>query len=107
MLIVLFCLFSAFTVTGVFIHESGIPHYSEALLLGGIVSQSGPRLKFDFGLKPVIQLVAGCAAASFEDFLGASLDLFRCGHWRFGLRCGLFRRFVRSGIRVFDSMFHF
>jgi hypothetical protein len=58
-------------------------------------------------LKPVIKFVARCAAASFEDFLGTSPDLFRCGHWRFGPRCGLFRLLVRLRLRVFVSLFHF
>jgi len=63
--------------------------------------------QFVLGLQPVIKFVAGCAAASFEDFLGASPDLFRGGRWRFGLRCGLFRLLVHFHFRVFVSVFHF
>ena len=86
--------------------NSVIPDYFEAISLGRIPSQSGPGLEFDFGLKPVIKFVAGCAAASFEDFLGTSPDLLRCGRWRFRLRCGLFRLLVRLRFRVFVSLFH-
>ena len=76
--------------------------------MGGIsTSQSDPGLEFDFGLQPILQLTAGCTAASFEHFLRTPPDLFRCGRWRFGLRCGLFHLVVRLRSRVFGWSFHF